>query len=64
MKQFIILSLDSTDDFRDLDSGTNPTRLISIDSEHDTVAEAMEAYQACIFSNKYLVQVIDQDESI
>jgi len=62
MKQFILLSLDATDEFSDTDDGS--TNLVSVDSEHDTMPEAMNAFIKSPFSNKYVAQVLVQDENI
>ena len=61
MKQFIVLSLDATDEFNDNDRATN---LVNVDSEHDTLPAALRAYKASSFSNKYLAQVTIQEENI
>ena len=60
-KQFLLLTLDSTDGFNEEYSNLN---LVNIDSEHESLSDATKAFEESIFSNKYLVQVIKQDINI
>jgi hypothetical protein len=63
MKRYIILSVDSTDEFND-DGGT--VSLLAIDLDTDDLTEAESKYETLKMelSNVYLVEIRRQSENI
>ena len=60
-KRFLLLTVDSTDEFNEEYPDLN---LVNINSEHGPLSDAIKAFEESVFSNKYLVQIIKQDINI